>query len=175
MYGAGAEYALHSLLTLAAQAGPVSVGDLAAFQQLPVTYLAKLFTRLQKARLVAATEGSSGGFVLARPAATIRVLEVLEAVDPGRTLFTCAEIRRHCALFDPAPPDWATAGACRIHQFMGEAERALQSFLASRTLADLLCEFECKAPKAFVADAATWFSQRKGRGAGRPPRNPVRG
>ena len=161
MYGAGAEYALHSLLTLATRPDPVSVRDLASYQRIPERFLAKIFTRLKRAELVKGIEGISGGFALARPAEQIRVMEVLAAVDPGRTLFACAEIRRDCALFGQTPPDWATSGMCRIHLFMSEAERALQAFLASKTLADLVCEFECKAPQEFIEASGTWFQQRK--------------
>lgn len=161
MYGAGVEYALHSLLTLASQPEPVSVGDLAGYQRIPERFLAKVFTRLKKAKLVRGTEGVSGGFVLARPADTIRVMEVLEAVDPGRTLFACAEIRRNCALYEEEPPAWAVVGPCRIHAFMQDAERQLHEYLASKTLADLVCEFTCKAPEAFLQETGAWFQSRR--------------
>ncbi|HEX8908928.1 MAG TPA: Rrf2 family transcriptional regulator [Anaeromyxobacteraceae bacterium] len=161
LYGAGAEYALHSLLILAARSEPVSVRDLARFQELPERFLAKLFTRLEKAGLVEATEGVRGGFVLARPPARITVRDVLEAVDSSRTLFECAEIRRHCALFGAAPPAWSISGMCRIHLFMKEAEEALQGFLASKTLANLGHEFGRKAPEPFLRDAEAWFQERR--------------
>lgn len=168
LYGAGAEYALHSLLVIAARAEPVSVRDLARFQELPERFLAKIFTRLQKAGLVEATEGVRGGFTLARPAERITVRDVLEAVDPDRTLFECAEIRRHCALFGDSPPGWSVAGMCRIHLFMREAEGALQQFLAGKTLVDLSREFEQKAPRHFVLDAEAWFRDRRAARASGP-------
>jgi Rrf2 family protein len=161
LYGAGAEYALHSLLILATSDAPISVVDLARFQQLPERYLAKVFTRLKDAQLVVGTEGIAGGFALARPAEAIRVLEVLDAVDPGRQLFACAEIRRNCALYADEPPEWATAGSCRIDLFMTEAERTLRDFLASKTVADLVCELGCKAPPAFAAESSSWFQERR--------------
>jgi Rrf2 family protein len=140
LYGAGAEYALHTLLILATSDAPISVVDLARFQQIPERYLAKVLNRLKDAHLAVGSEGIAGGFALARPAEDIRVVEVLDAVDPGRKLFSCAEIRRNCALFAGTPPEWATAGSCRIDLFMTEAERVLRDFLASKTLADLVCE-----------------------------------
>jgi Rrf2 family protein len=161
MYGAGAEYALHSLLVLAARAEPVSVRDLARFQELPERFLAKLFTRLEKAGLVEAIEGVRGGFRLARPGEQISVRDVLLAADPHRTLFECAEIRRHCALFGKASPAWSVSGMCRIHLFMKEAEDALQGFLASKTIADLSREFDRKAPERFVREAEGWFLERR--------------
>ena len=121
LYGAAAEYALHSMLILATSDAPISVVDLARFQQIPERYLAKVFTRMKDAQLVVGTEGIAGGFSLARAAEDIRVVEVLDAVDPDRKLFACAEIRRNCALFGETPPAWATAGSCRIDLFMTES------------------------------------------------------
>ena len=161
MYGAGAEYALHSLLILATQPAPVSISDLAGYQRIPERFLAKVFTRLKKAKLVKGTEGISGGFILAKAAENIHVMEVLRAVDPGRVLFACAEIRQHCTLFGEAPPRWAVSGPCRIHAFMEEAEGKLQSFLSSKTLAELVCEYSCKAPKEFAEETEGWFKERK--------------
>ena len=175
LYGAGAEYALHSLLVVAARSAPVSVRDLARFQDLPERFLAKIFSRLEKAGIVQGIEGIGGGFVLARPAGKITVREILEAVDPDRTLFECAEIRRHCTLFGQEPPAWSVTGMCRIHLFMREAEGALQAFLGSKTLVDLSRELERKAPARFMRDAEAWFQQRRsGRTAGRKkrPRTP---
>lgn len=76
---------------------------------------------------------TAGRFALARPAADIRVVEVLHAVDPGRKLFVCGEIRRNCALFGEAPPEWATEGSCR-HRAAGSrsAEPAARTVAAAR-------------------------------------------
>jgi Rrf2 family protein len=168
LYGASAEYALHSLLVMAERAEPVSARDLAQFQRLPERYLAKVFTRLEKAGLVQATEGVRGGFTLARPAERITVRDVLQAVNPDRALFECAEIRRHCALFGAEAPAWSVSGMCRIHLFMKEAEDALQGLLGAKTLADLRQEFGRKAPKQFVLEAEDWFvKRRRGRTAAR--------
>ena len=104
LYGAGAEYALHSLLILATSDALISVVDLARFQQIPERYLAKVFTRMKDAQLVVGTKGIADGFTLARAAEEIRVVEVLDAVDPDRKLFACAEIRRNCTLFERRRP-----------------------------------------------------------------------
>jgi Rrf2 family protein len=161
LYGAAAEYALHSLLILAARSEPVSARDLARFQELPERFLAKIFTRLVKAGLVTAIEGVRGGFTLARSPEQITVKDVLEAADPNRTLFECAEIRRHCALYGEEAPGWSVSGMCRIHLFMKGAEDALLGFLTSKTIADLGREFRQKAPEKFVREAESWFLERR--------------
>lgn len=161
LYGASAEYALHSLLIMLSSTEPVSVRDLAHFQKLPEKYLAKLFTRLRRAGIVHGIEGIRGGFIFARPPEDISVMEVLEAIDPNRSLFKCAEIRRNCELFGSEPPTWSVTGPCRIHLVMQEAESALRNVLTAKSIADLGCEFEHKAPDQFMQDAEVWFQQRR--------------
>jgi len=157
------------LLLLATRPEPVSVRDLASFQQIPERFLAKIFSRLKKAGLVKSTEGVAGGFLLNRAADQIHVLHVLEAVDPDRSLFACAEIRQNCALFETKPPAWAVSGPCRIHAFMQDAEQNLRAFLQAKTLADLVCEFSCKAPKDFTDATGAWFQQRRATRRSVPP------
>jgi Rrf2 family protein len=162
LYGASAEYALHSLLIMVARTEPVSVRDLARFQELPERFLAKLFTRLKKAGIVNGIEGIRGGFALAHRPELISVMDVLAAIDPNRSLFECAEVRRKCDLFGSEPPTWSAAGTCRIHLVMREAEAALRSVLASKSLSDLGHEFERKASDRFIRDAEHWFKRRRG-------------
>lgn len=169
LYGASAEYALHSLLLLCGSHEPLSVRDLAHFQKLPERFLAKLFHRLKKAGLVIGSEGMLGGYALTRPPEQISVYEVLVAVDPNRGLFDCAEIRRNCVLYGEEPPRWSTKGMCRIHSFMDEAEQQLNRFLASKTLADLNTEFACKAPSKFLNATDDWFRQQRCGRANRTP------
>jgi Rrf2 family protein len=136
------------------------VRDLATYQQLPERFLAKLFTRLKKAKLVKGMEGIAGGFVLARPADQIRVVDVLDAVDPGRIVFACAEIRRNCILFDGKPSPASISGMCQIHALMRDAERSLREVLGSKTIAALVREVDRKLSRDFVHKSEIWFNQR---------------
>ena len=169
LYGASAEYALHSLLLLCGSQESLSVRDLARFQKLPERFLAKLFQRLKKAGLVVGSEGLLGGYTLTRPPEQISVHDVLAAVDPNRALFECAEIRRNCALYGEESPRWSTKGMCRIHAFMNDAEQELNRFLASKTLADLSSEYACKAPAKFRNATDDWFQQQRSGRANRRP------
>jgi Rrf2 family protein len=158
------EYGLHSLLLLAATGEAVpeaSVRDLAELQGLPPDYVAKLFTKLGKAGLVRATEGARGGFILAMPPDRISVLAVVEAIDGRKDLFECRDIRTRCALFDGAPPRWATQGVCSIHAVMLEAEQGMRAVLARHTRADIGQRFGAKAPAGFTTSVVGWLEQRR--------------
>jgi Rrf2 family protein len=159
----GVEYGLHCLLYLADpldEIHPASVRDLAELQGVSVEYVAKLFTKLQKAGLVIATEGARGGFRLARPARSISVLDVIAAIDGEKPLFECRDIRGQCAVFGGKPPAWATQGVCSIHAIMLEADARMRKVLASRTLADIAANVSSKAPAAFSQKLEKWFEER---------------
>ncbi len=167
-YGSAVEYALHCLLYLVrtGQGTARSSRDIAEFQKLSPDYVAKLFTRLEKAGLVTATEGVRGGFHLARAAAEISVLEVIDAVEGRKPLFECREVRANCVLFEDAAPSWPGRGVCGIHAVMLKADAAMRDSLAQSTLADLAAHASEVVPKAHQKAAQDWFAER-GRNRGR--------
>ena len=174
-YGAGTEYALHCLLFLAEGETDHSPSsrDLAEFQDLSPSYVAKLFTSLEHAGVVSSTEGAKGGFRLARPASDISVLDVVDAIEGRKPIFQCKNIRVNCALFGDKPPTWASSGRCAIHQVMMDAEAKMREELARVTLADLNERVAKKAPANFNPKVIDWFAERQAdRFAVRSPRKP---
>jgi Rrf2 family protein len=160
---AGVEYALHCLVYLVDAQDldqPSSARDLADLQQVSTDFVAKLFTKLQKAGIVAAREGIGGGFVLARPAADITILEVVEAIDGRKALFECKGIRSQCALFGDHVPAWAVDGVCSIHAVMLEAEQQTRKSLAAQTLATVARRVAMKAPSDHSDQVKQWLSAR---------------
>ena len=163
LYSSSVEYGLHCLLYLVDSSGNAKASsfDLAEFQGISPSYVAKLFTLLKTAGLVTAIEGAQGGYRLARRAEDITVLDVIEALEGEKPLFQCKEIRSKCALFGASPPGWATKGLCSIHAVMREAESQMKRSLAGHTLADLSQRVDRKAPKAFPIDVIAWFESRR--------------
>ena len=76
-------YAMVALADLALQPASAlaSLGDISRRQDISLPYLEQLFVKLRRAGLVESARGPGGGYRLARPAAEIRVAEVLAAVD----------------------------------------------------------------------------------------------
>ena len=157
------EYGLHCLLFLVGSPGQTldaSARELADLQGVSPEYLAKVFTKLHRAGLVAGTEGTGGGFALARSPEKISVLDVVAAVDGRKPLFECRNIRAGCALFGSNPPQWATQGVCSIHAVMLEAEERMRAVLAATSLADLSSRVAAKAPRTFAVDISNWLAER---------------
>ncbi len=162
-FGSAVEQALHCLLFLVdrGDGGVPSARDLAEFQGVSASFVAKHFTKLEKPGIVESGEGVRGGFRLARPASEISVLEVVDAIEGEKPLFRCRDIRRDCVLFDDDPPKWATRGVCAIHGVMIEAERKMRETLAGVSLNDLAERSNKKIPNAFLASAGSWFEARQ--------------
>lgn len=163
LYGSSVEYGLHCLLYLAdtPDGNFPSSRDLAEFQGISPSFVAKLFTRLEKAGLVASAEGIGGGFELARAADSITVLDVTDALEDKKPLFDCKNIRAKCILYGDRPPNSETSGVCSIHAVMIEAETRMRESLAATSLADLAGRVRDKLPTKIQTDRAQWFHDRQ--------------
>jgi len=77
------EYALQAILDLAAQpAGePVRIADIAKRQSIPQKFLELILAGLKQGGFVESRRGAEGGYLLARPADSITVGEVLRFVE----------------------------------------------------------------------------------------------
>lgn len=159
--GTSVEYGLHCLLWLAEPgAAAASSRDLAELQGVSPSFVAKIFPRLEKAGIVSATPGIHGGYRLARPAAQISVLAVVDAIEGRKPLFECQEIRGRCALFKGRAPAWSTQGICSIHAVMLRAEQRMRDELAGSSLADLAGTVARKAPAGLDGEVRVWLGER---------------
>ena len=111
--------------------GPVSLTTIANRQSLPLAYLEQLFGKLRKADLVKSSRGSAGGYSLAGSPETIRILDIIAAVDTPMKATQCQEgASVGCRV---------TGERCLTHDLWDELEAVIQLFLARVTLADV-CE-----------------------------------
>ena len=80
------EYALQAVFDLAAQrAGtPVKIADIARRQKIPQKFLELILATLKQGGFVESRRGAEGGYLLARPADSIMVGEVLRFVEGTR-------------------------------------------------------------------------------------------
>ncbi|MDH3460229.1 MAG: Rrf2 family transcriptional regulator [Burkholderiaceae bacterium] len=62
-------------------AGPIALAAISARQQISLSYLEQLFSKLRRKKLVASTRGPGGGYSLGRKSEDITVADVILAVD----------------------------------------------------------------------------------------------
>jgi Rrf2 family transcriptional regulator, nitric oxide-sensitive transcriptional repressor len=130
------EYALRAVVWLASHhARPQTTQQIAAATRVPAGYLSKVMQALGRAGLVNSQRGLYGGFTLARPPGSIRVLEVLNAVDPVQRIKTC-------------PLNLKSHGRelCALHRRIDDAIAHIEKAFSESTLADLLAESSNRQP-----------------------------
>lgn len=122
-------YALRAVLRLST-AAPEAVTSIRALSDelgLPYPFLAKTVQTLVRAGLLESVRGKAGGVRLARPAETIRLKEVVLAVD-GPAVFT------ECVL---GLPGCGATTPCPVHAEWVATRAGLERTFGRATLADL--------------------------------------
>lgn len=123
-----ARYALHAVLELARSKEPVTTGQVAQKFTIPEGALAAVFHQLVRAGLAQGVRGIGGGYLLAKPAAEISVLQVLEIFDPPRPAGQCLVGERECV----------TTPECRLRALFDEVEETARCTFASVNLETLI-------------------------------------
>jgi Rrf2 family protein len=134
--GAGVEWGIHCCLTLAwlEGAGPVPIGRLATWFDLPPEYLKKRLQVLARAGILESTPGVQGGFRLGRRPERITLMDIVAALEGSAGPFQCTEIRQRGAGGEGAE----FTGDCGIKIAMSRAELAWRRELAAQSIADLM-------------------------------------
>jgi Rrf2 family transcriptional regulator, nitric oxide-sensitive transcriptional repressor len=128
MFSQTAEYALRAAVYLATRReGLDSSQVIARATQVPAGYLSKILQDLAIGGIVRSQRGPNGGFALARPAAEISVLQVVNAVDPIERIRACPlGLKEHATQL------------CKLHLKLDDAIAAIEETLATSSLADML-------------------------------------
>lgn len=122
-------YALHALMYMVRHITqlPVTTNSIAKAEGIPPGYLAKIFQRLVRARIVRSVRGHKRGYVFARPPEEISILELLEVIE-GRTLFGDC-LLKHCEC-------GGTADNCRIYALWLSATKKINELLSQTSMVD---------------------------------------
>jgi len=124
-----ADYAVRAVLYLAesAPAERVTTAAVGRAQHIPLTFLTKIMAQLSAAGLVQSTRGSHGGVALARPAATLSLLDIVEAIEGPVQLNACVSDPSACPL----------GASCRVQAVWCAAQADLVARLKATTFAAL--------------------------------------
>src|SRR5215216_4542097 len=126
-----ADYALLAIGHLAAHADRnASTRELAEGYDIPAELLAKVLQKLVRARLLISIQGIRGGYALGRPAATISVADVIQAVDGPLTVTACSEADHSCDQYSK----------CNIRDPLWRIKDRILATLAATSVAELATE-----------------------------------
>lgn len=123
------DYAAVVLSVLAASPGEVlSASDIAEHAGLEPTTVSKVLKPLAQAGLVEGFRGAHGGYRLSRPAAEIRLIEVIEAMEGPLAVTDCSVDDSNCGL----------ASSCGMRRNWRRVNDVIVQSLRGITLQDML-------------------------------------
>lgn len=128
------EYGVRLMVNLGRHfgAGPASLAEIAAAEDLPRAYLEQLAMSLRDADLVVSTRGAHGGYELARDPREIRMSEVLRALEGPIAPMICAtDAPDHASTCD-------RTSSCTVNFLWVRVRDAITGALDGMTLADLV-------------------------------------
>ena len=140
----GSDYAIRAMMYLASRpAGELfSLREVSRLQNIPQSFLAKIFQNLVHAGLVVSKAGACGGFALARPDSQISVAEVMQAIDGPLSLNRCVLWSESCERSE----------RCSMHTVWVRAQERMLDVLENVPFADLvLAEAVVGGPSAELA------------------------
>jgi Rrf2 family protein len=108
----------------------VMLAQIAEAEEVPESFLRKIFGTLAKHGIVEAFRGRCGGFRLARPPDQTSMREIVEAIEGPIFLNICLMRREACPRRD----------VCPVHDIWQEAQDALTGVLDKYSLADLAAQ-----------------------------------
>ena len=124
-------YAVSAMLDLAkhSHGGPVSLNDISKREDISLSYLEQIFTKLRKADLVKSVRGPGGGYTLSREAEHISVANVIDSVGEDVDLCCCG---------DNHSDDGSEKAPCFTHKLWSGLTLLMREYLESVSLQELL-------------------------------------
>ena len=122
-------YAVTAMLDLAfhTEVGPVTLSEISKRQDISLSYLEQLFTRLRKRQLVRSTRGPGGGYSLNKPVDQLTIAAIVAAVDETVDATRCS-----------GAINCQDGSQCLAHELWDGLSRQIFGFLSDITLQDLL-------------------------------------
>lgn len=123
------EYGIRGIVYLARQepGRVVLMNEIAAATQAPPNFLAKILQSFTKSGIVKSFRGTGGGFTIGRPASTISLREVVEAVEGPIMPNRCLMADGACDRDD----------CCKVHQIWHRVQSSILDILESVTIEEM--------------------------------------
>lgn len=128
-------YAVTAMLdvSLHSQRGPVSLADISERQEISLSYLEQLFSRLRREKLVDSVRGPGGGYKLGRDPNNISIGEVIRAVNESVDATKCQ-----------GQGDCQGGERCLTHNLWEGLSDRISVFLDGITLGELMQQHDVK-------------------------------
>ena len=124
-------YAVMAMVDLAryGNGNPVSLGEIAAREEISLSYLEQLFAKLRRSGLVRSVRGPGGGYLLAHGRDETRIADIIVAVDEPTHAVRCTP--------GAAIGCRGDRNRCLTHDLWEELSNQIHLYLSSVSLADV--------------------------------------
>ena len=125
-------YAVMAMADLAQvnQKQPTSLTEISLRQGISISFLEQIFNNLKKNNLVYSSRGPSGGYLLSKPPAEIKLSSIMQAVDENVKTVGCKkELKKGCT---------GKSIKCITHNLWDDLENHINSFFEKNTLNDII-------------------------------------
>jgi Rrf2 family transcriptional regulator, iron-sulfur cluster assembly transcription factor len=122
-------YAVTAMLDLALHSanGPVSLADISSRQEISLSYLEQLFSKLRQSDLVCSVRGPGGGYRLKHPLEKVFVAQIIDAVNESVDATNCNG-KGNCQQGE----------VCLTHYLWTDLSQQIHQFLSGISLANLV-------------------------------------
>lgn len=122
-------YAVTAMLDLSlhSKGGPVSLAEISERQDISLSYLEQLFSKLRKNELVESMRGPGGGYRLGRDPSDVSISDIISAVDENVDVTRCGGAA-NCDNGDKR---------CLTHDLWMDLSKQIQNFLDEISLEDM--------------------------------------
>jgi Rrf2 family transcriptional regulator, cysteine metabolism repressor len=117
------------VLSLHYRFGPVSARDIADTEAMPLNYLEQILSRLKQAGLVKTVRGPRGGYALSRMPSSIKVKDIMDALQRSPYLIDCLNAKAKYAC--------PKKNSCPALLFWQQLNKSIQATASSTSLEDL--------------------------------------
>lgn len=125
-----AEYGIRAMTEIAAGNGPVKRSFISEKQAIPLPFLTQVLVALVNSGLAKSSRGPEGGYVLARPASEISLLDIVTKLQGPVLPKGCVS--------EPDGQTCASAGdQCRLRDVWAELKEANERVLSRFSLEDM--------------------------------------
>lgn len=128
-------YAVTAVLDVAlhAKSGPITLVDISERQEISLSYLEQLFSRLRRNGIVNSIRGPGGGYILGKDIDEITISDIIVAINESVDATRCSGMA-----------DCQGGVQCLTHSLWVDLSDRIYSFLNDITLADLVEKQEVK-------------------------------
>lgn len=126
-------FAVTAMLDLAIHSphGAVKLNAISERQQISLSYLEQLFSKLRRASLVESIRGPGGGYILAGSADQINIAQIIAAAEDSLDATQCSS-KANCHNGNP----------CLTHQLWEDLNHTINNYLSGITLQSVLSQRE---------------------------------